>query len=168
MDIKIKKALAKEVIYLFSILSILILIWGTREIYSLYIDKKISKINLNIEILELKSNILETQLDSIKFVPPPPPGFLPLDEYGIPIKKPWNKIIETKTREISNDLKSNDLLLDTEEAKLFSIKETILFKHKNSIFFWLLIISFSLLYPVRLIFKIVKWATTVLNEKENE
>ncbi len=170
MDIKIKKSLAKEVIYLFSILSILILIWGTHEIYSFYIDKKINKINLDIDILESKSNILKTQLDSIQFVspPPPPPGFQILDEYGIPVKKPWDKIIERETREISNNLKSNGLLLDAKKAKLFSVEETILFKHKNSILFWLFIISFSLLYPVRFIYKLVKWATTVLNEKEYE
>lgn len=176
MNITSKKIIAKEIIYFFSVIALLLIFWLVIEIRNFYSEKKIktisyeiSNIQLQIDKNEKKTNFyLKPEKEKILIN-----GLLELDKNGSSddemrayvsdfkskfseekielIKK--TKILEKKKNILSNDLYSSQKYFLNNEEK----------KHNLLI---LSAILFSILYPIRLVFKLIKWSLLTLKKKE--
>lgn len=235
MTSETKKTLAKEIIYFFSAITLLLLIWAGIEIRNKVYENKINSFKKEISEFQLQIKIFDKKLSEmvIKF-----------DEYGIPVKliPPLDgKVVSEKNIDQPNILlnnvyiafinggykgnKSDFILLIKENpealndayklslnlgfkkgikefyssiisefkneqtlTKTYQKKIEILNKSKNSTnknfinykqkylscseiknnLFYCFIILFGFLYPVRLIYKLLKWSFLTLEMKNNE
>lgn len=233
MTSETKKSLAKEIIYFFSVITLLLLIWAGIEIRNKVYENKINSLKKEISEFQLQIKTFEKKLFEmvIKF-----------DEYGIPVKfiPPLDgKVVSEKNIEHPNQLLNNvyltfinegykgsksdfiSLIKENQEAlndayklsinlgfkkgvkefyssilREFKNEQTIttayqkkietLNKSKNSAnknlsnykqkhlsyreiknnMLCCFTILFGLLYPVRLVYKLLKWAFLTLKKKD--
>lgn len=202
MKTKIKKTIAKEIIYFFSIISLLLIVFIGIEIRNSFLNNEINNFSkaistLNIKINSIQKRKLEKENTKPKF-----------DEYGIlfkntdyfnvidntmQLKKADEEKLDNIMQEMQNNNESdenkkivaNDFLdkygikkisnsyLIFEELKK-NKKETIekikiienkVLNTKDTIIY-LLFLLFGLLYPVRLIYKLLKWAFVIIQTKD--
>lgn len=158
MNLKTKKNIAKETIYFFSTIAILLAVWTGIEIRNFYLNTKIDDLNKEVLILknkiETKQNkIIESEIKNAPVV----------DEFGIPVKfkaPSDGKTLTDKEKLILINQDKFDLdKLKKEEKKmnqhLYYSKNKLISKQ---IVIWCAYIFFGLLYPIRYVFKLLKWS----------
>jgi hypothetical protein len=165
MNIKTKKTIAKEIIYFFITSALFFILWIGVLINNRIYESKINRFKK--ETLDFQSQIQKNN----KLLNKKPVEF---DEYGIPIKftRP-DGVVVSKNKQSNNNLTEKELLLAKNQklTKLKTISNQNLLKAKNSflnenqinnILFYSFIILFGLLYPIRLIFLLLKWSINTL------
>ena len=199
-----KKNIAKEIIYFFSIVALLLLVFVGIEIRNSFLNNKINNFSKAISVMEIKiDSIQKTNSEKVNKKPK-------FDEYGILIKnadyynilndtmqlkktdkeKLDNIIMEMQNNNESDEnkkfvvndfvkkygikklLKSNKVFEELKknktetnqkikviENKILNINET------KNIIICLSLLSFGLLYPIRLIYKLLKWSFLTIQTK---
>lgn len=205
MNTKTKKTIAKEIIYFFSIVALLLLILIGIEIRNSFLNNKINNFSKAISIVEIK-------IDSIQKKNPENINKKPkFDEYGILIKNVdyFNdldnimRLKKTDREELDNILllmqnnnesDENKRLLVNDFVQEYGIKKSIkpnkVFEElkknktetiqknkaienkilntneKKNIIIYFSILLFGLFYPIRLIYKLLKWSFLTIQTKD--
>ncbi|MFC5977595.1 hypothetical protein [Flavobacterium salmonis] len=174
MNLRTKKSIAKEVLYFFAGVVILLIFWAFLEIQNNYFQNKV--INYKKEITELQSQIKEfetkplLQPDKLKKLNE---NALEMSEAGysqediLTMKDDFLKLFASKNT-LREQIKLKKLKIN-EKLKTDNVKKIYLkILNRNEIFHnikLLAIILFVLLYPARIIFSSVKWAIKILKIK---
>lgn len=199
-----KKTIAKEIIYFFSIVALLLLVFIGIEIRNSFLNNKINNFSKEISIVEIK-------IDSIQKTNPEKVNKKPkFDEYGILIKNAdyfnvlYNTIQLKKTdkekldnimleMQNNNESDENKKFVVNDFVKKYGIKKSLkpnkvieeLKKNKTetnqkikvienkilntidtkNIIICLSLLLFSFLYPIRLIYKLLKWSFLTIQTK---
>jgi hypothetical protein len=205
MNNKIKKNIAKEIIYFFSIVTLLLLVLVGIEIKNSFLNNKINNFSKEISIVEIKiDSIQKTNPEKInkksKF-----------DKYGILIKNVdyFNdldntmRLKKTDREELDNILlemlknnesDENKRLLVNDFVEQYGIKKILKpnkvieklkknktetfqkskaienkilnINEKKNIIIFLSKLLFGLFYPIRLIYKLLKWSFLTIQTKD--
>lgn len=168
MNITSKKIIAKEIIYFFSVIALLLIFWLIIEIRNFYSEKKIktisneiSNIQLQIDKYEKKTNFyLKPEKDKILMN-----GLIELDKNGSSddemrayMSDFENKFSSEKIKHIEKTKllkeKQNNLSTELNTSKNNYLEPD---EKKSNILIFALIL-FSVLYPFRLIYRLLKWS----------
>ena len=173
MNLRTKKSIAKEVLYFFAGVVILLIFWAFLEIQNNYFQNKV--INYKKEITQLQSQIkkFETkslQPDKLKKLNE---NALEMSEAGysqediLTMKDDFLKLFGSKNT-LSEQIKLKKLKIN-EKLKTDNVKKIYLkILNRDEIFHnikLIAIIIFVLLYPARIVFISVKWAIKILKIK---
>jgi len=204
MDTKTKKNIAKEIIYFFSVVAVLLLVFSGIEIRNSFLNNRKNNFSKEISALNIKIDSIEKKLP--KKVNKKPR----FDEYGILIKnidyfsnsdnilqlkksdreKLDNIMIEMinnnesdenkriivndfiqkygikkslKLNKVFEQLKKNKTAINQKikvlENEILNISET------KNIILCLSLLLFGLLYPIRIIYKLLKWSFLTIQTK---
>jgi hypothetical protein len=170
-----KKIIAKEIIYFFSAIIFIIIFWSIIEVRNIYAEKNIENISSKILTFQLeinrnekrKSFLLEPEKKKILLI-----GLTELAKNGS---------TDEEMRSYLNDFEnkfSTEKINHIEKLKLLKEKQNNLStelntsknnyltpnEKKSNILIFTLIL-FSILYPFRLIFRLLKWSFTTIKTK---
>jgi hypothetical protein len=172
MSIDTKKIIAKEIIYLFSAIILVLIFWSIIEIRNTYTEKKIENISKQILILQFQINRNKQKKE---FILSPDKEKLLLKNltelaeknasdndmrtYMIDFENKFSseKIkFNQKTKIIKN--KKNDLI---QKQNIFKKKYLNQNEKKTNLLIFSIVL-FSLLYPIRIIIILLKWSFKIL------
>jgi hypothetical protein len=176
MNITSKKIIAKEIIYFFSVITLLLIFWSIIEIRNFYSEKKIKTISYKIENIQLQIDKNEKKTD---FLLKPEKeeilinGMIELlkngsakEETKAYVNDFYNKFSEEKielnkkTKTLQN--KKNILSSDLKSLQKYFLNNN----EKKYTLLLFSVILFSILYPIRLVFKLIKWSLLIMRYKE--
>jgi len=175
MNIGTKKILAKEIIYFFSVITLIVIFWSIIEIRNSYTEKKIETISDKILTLQLQINrndqkrdfLLEPDKKKILFN-----GLTELHNNGSSVEEMENYIADFESKfsiEKIKLVKKTQLIKNKKNiltTELTASKNNYLDQNeKKSNILILSLILFSILYPIRLIYKILKWSFLTIQTK---
>lgn len=166
MNIKTKKTIAKEIIYFFITSALFFILWIGVIINNRIYESKIYR--FKNESLKFQTQIEKN--NKLLYKKP-----IELDEYGIPIKfiPPTDGVVLSENKKTTNNLTEEKLILIKNQKltnlktisnqNLLNVENKFLNENQiNHILFYSFIILFGLLYPIRLIFLILKWSIKTL------
>ena len=205
MNNKTKKTIAKEIIYFFSIVALLLLVLVGIEIRNSFLNNKINNFSKAISRVESKiDSIQRTNPENINKKPK-------FDEYGILIKNADyfnnfdntmrlkktdreeldNILLEMQNNNESDEnkrllvnnfvkeygikklLKPNKIFEELKKNKTVTVQKSIAIenkilniKEKKNILIYISILLFGLFYPIRLIYKLLKWSFLTIQTKD--
>jgi len=178
MNIKAKKLIAREFLILTCGIVVGIICFAIIERYNGSIWDKWYNLNgITIKKQKLTDSInnILVSIANDQLLPPLPKGFIPVDEYGIPIRKGFvdplgleaankKKVFELKmqSKQLKYDLVNLNKRLDDIEAK--TLYENNSFGINKFIKF-LLTILLTLLFGFRYIYYAIRWSIKTLNTK---
>ena len=180
MNLKTKKIIAKEIIFFFSIIALLIMTWGILELRNSYLLNKINN-NSKAFSYSINSNLKKTLRDFVatsnnqKYETETEllSKFPELKIYNIQILRDFVATSNSGKYKSENELYSKFPEFFNKKSKteyniinkeLNDSKSKLLNKSKfKNILCIMSLIFFSLLYPIRLIFFLLKWAFKTLN-----
>lgn len=174
MNLRTKKSVAKEVLYFFAGVTILLIFWAFLEMQNIYFQNKVNTYNKEITQLQSQIKKLETkpllQPDKLKKLNE---NALEMSEAGyseediLTMKVDFLKLFGSK-KTLSEQIKLKKLKIN-EKLKADNIKKIYLKILNGDEIFQniklLAIVLFVLLYPTRIIFISVKWAIKILKIK---
>lgn len=164
MNITTKKTIAKEIIYFFAATTLFFVLW-----VGIVINNKIQENKIN----SFKSEVLGFQSQIDKNNKLLDRKLTKLDEYGIPIKfiPPSDGVIKKNSKNLSEEDLTSNKIQQLEKLKAISNQKLLEVKNKHlnenqikDILFYSFIIIFGLLYPLRLIFILLKWSFRTLKK----
>jgi hypothetical protein len=204
MNTKTKKTIAKEIIYFFSVLALLLLVFVGIELRNSFLNNKINYFSKEISVVEI-------EIDSIQKTNPEKVNKKPkFDEYGILMKNAdyYNVLDNTMQLKKTDKEKLDNIMLEmqnnneSDENKKFVVNDFVkkyginkslkpnqifeeLKKNKTetnqkikvvenkilninetkNIIIRLSLLLFGLLYPIRLIYKLLKWSFLTIQTK---
>jgi len=176
MNITSKKIIAKEIIYFFSVIALLLFFWLIIEIRNFYSEEKIKTISYEISIIQLQ--IDKNQKKTNFYLKPEKMkilinGLIELDKNGSSDDEMRAYVSDFKSKfsEEKIELLKKTKILEKKKNilsnKLYSSQKYFLSnEEKNRNLLILSAILFSLLYPIRLVFKLIKWSLLTLKKKE--
>ena len=181
MDIKTKKIIAREVLYLFYVNALLFILWGFLELRSFYFTNKIE--NKSAVSYTTKSELKQRLR---KFVDVSNKGlyltegdlldqFPDLNAYGVEVLRDFVATSNSENYKTENELflKFPEFFDDVSKRKHQKLQQEInddrykLNSNSNFIEVYLPIFAFvlyCLLYPIRLLFYLLKWSFRILRE----
>jgi hypothetical protein len=171
MNLRTKKSIAREIIYFFSGILILLIFWGFIEIQNNYFQNKVISQRKEINQIQAQIKKLEKKPllnpDKLKILNDNAKEMYELGsskEEILAMKDDFFKLFGNK-KTLSEQIK----LKTNEKLKTDNVKKTYLkILNRDEIFHnikLLAIILFILLYPARIIFISVKWAIKILKIK---
>lgn len=205
MNTKTQKTFAREIIYFFSVVVVVLIFWAGIEIRNYFLKNEINYFSENILELNIKiDSIQKTLPEKIKTfkefaqsIKKKYPEYKDIDDYELAMKvvekypeyKDQVNFSEGKPNPFSSETAHiKDLGLNTEESnindgwkqteifkkekdeleqKVFESKNKLLLKNETTdIIVWSSALLFSILYPIRLIFLLLKWAFKTVKQKE--
>ena len=181
MDIKTKKIIAREVLYLFYVNALLFILWGFLELRSFYFTNKIE--NKSVVSYTTKSE-LKPRLRNFVYVSNKGlyltedgllDKFPDLKAYGVQVLRDFVATSNSDNYKTENELflKFPEFYDDVSKRKYQKSQQEInddrckLNSNSNFIEVYLPIFAFvlyCLLYPIRLLFYLLKWSFRILRE----
>jgi hypothetical protein len=177
-----KKTIAKEIIYFFTVVALLLLVWAGIEIRNYFFRNKIS--NISNEISIMKTQIVSIENKFPEFIWKQPSE---LSDLVVVVKKldlsgfDQVKVTQPDTIEWGKEILASDFPPIDEfnkvkqlcKAKIVSynklteLENKLLYSNETKvIIIWCSIIAFGLLYPIRFIFFLLCWAFKTIKQKD--